>query len=132
MTLPIISGFAAALIGVFQIILMLAVGNARRAERVSLGDGGNESLLMKIRRHGNLTENAPIFLILLGFLEITGGPKAAILALACIFVLARFSHAFALSGPGKPEIARAIGAFGTLIGIVGSAVTLVWHLHSLS
>lgn len=128
MTLPIISGYSAALIAILQVILMMTVGIARQSDGVSVGDGGNDALLLKIRRHGNLTENAPIFLILLGILEISGGPQMVILGLASLFVLARFSHAFALSGPNTPAAARAFGAFGTLLSIVGSAGILVWHL----
>ncbi len=132
MTLPIISGYAAAILGFLQIGLMVTVGNARRDVEVSLGDGGNAELLMKIRRHGNLTENAPLFLILLSFLEVTGGPMMVVLTLASIFITARLSHAFALSGPNKPVAARAGGALGTVIGIVGTAGILLWHLSTLS
>lgn len=132
MTLPIISGYAAAILGFLQIGLMVTVGNARREADVSLGDGGNDALLMKIRRHGNLTENAPLFLILLSFLEMTGGPVIAVLALASIFITARLSHAFALSGPNKPLAARAGGALGTILGIVGTAGMLAWHLSTLN
>lgn len=132
MTLPLISAYAAALLGIFQIALMMTVGLARNAAGISLGDGGNEALLLKIRRHGNLTENAPIFLILLGLLEGTGGPQMAVIGLATVFILARFSHAFALSGPNKPVAARAFGAFGTLIGVAGTAGTLVWHLTAMA
>ena len=130
MTLPLISGYTAAILGLLQIILMMPVGLARRTAEVSLGDGGNDALLMKIRRHGNLTENAPIFLILLGFLEITGGPHMAIMGLAVVFTLARISHAIALSGPNTPVAARAFGAMGTMIGILGTAGTLAWHLSN--
>jgi len=130
MTLPLISGYTAAIIGLLQIILMMPVGLARRTTEVSLGDDGNDALLMKIRRHGNLTENAPIFLILLGYLEVTGGPQVAVIGLAAAFTLARFSHAIALSGPNTPAAARAFGAMGTMIGILGAAGTLAWHLSS--
>lgn len=131
MTLPLISGYVAALIGIFQIALMLPVGVARNTSGVPLGDGGDIALLRKIRRHGNLIENAPIFLILLGFLEITGGPQMAVIGLAALFVLARFSHAFALSSESAPLAARAFGAFGTILGIAGTAATLAWHLLTL-
>ena len=75
MTLPLISGYTAALIATLQVILMMTVGFARQKGGVSVGDGGDNALLLKIRRHGNLTENAPIFLILLSILEMAGGPK---------------------------------------------------------
>jgi uncharacterized membrane protein YecN with MAPEG domain len=132
MTLPIISSYAAAILGIFQIALMLTVGLRRGAKKISLGDGGDEILHYRIRRHGNLTENAPLFLVVLGFLEVSGGPSLAVLSFAAIFIVARFSHAYGMSGPDSPLPPRAIGAFGTLIGIVGTSVTLLWHLSTTS
>ena len=128
MTLPIISGYTAAFLGVLQIFLMMNVGITRQKSGISLGDGGNEALLYKIRRHGNLTENAPLFLILLGFLEIAGSRPPYLLGLVAIFVVARLSHAYALSGPGKSNAARGIGAMGTVAGILGAAFLLAWQL----
>ena len=129
--LPIISGYTAAFLGTMQVALMMTVGFARRTSEVSLGDGGNDILLHKIRRHGNLAENASIFLILLGFLEISGASQNTVLGLAILFVLARLSHAYALSGPNKPLVARGMGAMGTLMGIVGTAGALVWQLYAV-
>lgn len=131
MTLPIISGYAAALLAILQVALMASVGNARRAVGVPLGDGGNPELLMNIRRHANLTESAPLFLILLALLEITGGNTLIVSGIAALYVLARISHAFALSGPDQPAAARAFGALGTLIGLAGTAFVLLWHLSPI-
>jgi len=132
MTYPIISGYAAALIGIFQVMLMMTVGFARRTNNVSVGDDGDEALLLKIRRHGNLIENAPIFLILLAFLEMTGGSLMAVKIFAGLFIAARLSHAYAFSRPNAPAATRVFGAFGTVIGIAGTAGTLAWHLSGLS
>jgi len=131
MTLPIITGYAAAILALLQVVLMLLAGNARNAKGISVGDGGDEELLYKLRRHGNLTENAPLFLILLALLEISGGSLMAVEGFAIVFIVARLSHAYALSGPGRPLPTRVIGALGTVIGILGAAGTLVWHLSSL-
>ena len=131
MIIPIISGYAAAILAALTVVLMVGAGNARRATGISPGDGGNEELLRKIRRHGNLIESAPLVVILLGFLESTGGPTYAVIGLATVYVLARLSHAYALSGPDTPAAARGIGALGTLIGLLGTSGTLVWHLSTL-
>ena len=73
--LPLISGYTAAILGLFQVSLMMTVGLARRTANVSLGDGGNDILIHKIRRHGNLAENAALFLILLALLKPLGEPR---------------------------------------------------------
>jgi len=130
--LPLISGYTAVLLAMLQVTLMIKVGNARRASNIPLGDGGKPDLLMKIRRHANLAENAPLFLILLGFLESMNGPKMAVITLASVFLVARLSHAYALSGPDKPLAARAVGAFGTVFGVAGGATALLWHLITMS
>lgn len=128
MTLPIISAYLAAILGLLQISLMLPVGLMRGKVGIGLGDGGDETLLYKIRRHANLTENAPIFLIALILLEVTGGPKMIVAGFAALFLIARLSHAYALSGPGKPKAVRPIGALGTILSIAGTSITLLWHL----
>lgn len=125
LTLPLISGYTAAFLGLLQMILMVRVGLARGDTKISLGDGGDETLLRKIRRHGNLTENAALFLVLLVLFEISGGPEMIVLGLALVFVLARLSHAYALSRPDGPLVPRAIGAMGTLLAITGASISII-------
>lgn len=126
MTLPVIAALAASVLAVLQAVLMLTVGNKRRADSVAFGDGGDVELLRLIRRHGNLIENAPMFLILLALLEILGGSSNVVITLAVVFVLARFSHALALSGPAMPLAFRIFGALGTLVGLLGTAGFLAY------
>src|SRR3954465_8185931 len=54
---PFVSAFTAGLIIVMQMLLLLGVVRARLRVRQSIGDGGNQELLLAIRRHGNFTEN---------------------------------------------------------------------------
>ncbi len=130
MEFPIITAYVAALIGILQFALMMAVGLTRASLKVGFGDGGNEALLVKIRRHGNLAENAPIFVLLLGFLELAGENATWVMYLAGLFVAARIAHALALSGV-LPGVLRPFGAFGTLISGVGTAVLLLMALPAL-
>lgn len=131
MTIPVIAALTAAILAVLQVALMMPVGLMRGATSISLGDGGDEELLRRIRRHGNLIENAPMFLILLTLLELTGGAAAAVMGLAGLFVAARLSHALALSGPDKPLAFRLFGAMGTILSLLGGAGFLAWHVSGL-
>lgn len=126
MTAPILTAYTAAFIALFQMALMLSVGLSRGKSGTSLGDGGDEMLLRKIRRHGNLTENAPIFLILLAMLELAESTPVAVGGLAVVFVAARLSHAIGLSG--GPLATRAFGALGTIASIAGTAAMLLYHI----
>ncbi|WND03810.1 MAPEG family protein [Temperatibacter marinus] len=130
MTLPIMTAYAAAALGLIQIILTVTTGIARRKASISIGDGGNQELLYKIRRHGNFIETTPIFLILLGLLEGTGGPTLVVTFFALLFPLARISHALGMAENGslKPRI---FGMLSTIISFLVLSISLVWHLQSL-
>ena len=131
MTLPIIAALAAAFLAVMQVILMVTVGNRRRTSAIPFGDGGDADMLRITRRHGNFIENAPMFLILLSLLEILGGSQSIVLGLAAIFIVTRISHAIALSSATSPIAFRAVGALGTLIGLLGGAGALAWQVSTL-
>jgi len=64
MTLPITLSTAAAA-AFLHIWLSGRVVQARRGLNISVGDGGNEAVLRRMRAHANFAENIPIFLILL-------------------------------------------------------------------
>jgi len=128
MEFPVTTAYVAAIIGLLQYALMMAVGLARGPAGVSLGDGGNEELLRKIRRHGNLAENAAIFLVLLGLLELAGTNESIIMGIGGLFVVARISHAIALSTSGSGMPFRPIGALGTIGAGAGAAGILLYTL----
>ncbi len=126
----LVTSTTAAILALLQCVLMMSAGLGRGAASVSIGDGGNEALLVKIRRHGNLIENAPIFLILLGFLETIASGSIFVLIFASLFTIARFSHPLGLKVDAGVNAFRFVGAFGTLISILGTAITLLWFLYS--
>ena len=64
---------------------------------VWFGDGGHPELISAMRRHGNLAENAAIFIAGFTLLEIMGGNRTALIIMCAAFVLARISHAVGLS-----------------------------------
>ena len=102
---------------------MVMVGLHRARFGVNLGIGEDQALERKIRRHGNLAENAGLFVAVLALAEMTVVPNDVVRIIAIIFLVARLSHAIALSSVagshgaegGKIFVAaRALGAFGTL------------------
>ena len=70
----------------------------RRDFKVSVGDGGHEPLLRRMRAQANFIEYAPIVLILLGALELSGGSRILLGILAVVFVLARIAHGIGMDG----------------------------------
>lgn len=137
MTIPIYATIVGALLIILQAFLMVAVGSHRVKSGVNLGLGDDPSLERKIRRHGNLAENAALFVVVLALAEMTFVPITVIKIIALVFVIARFSHAIALSteagaqgtAGGKIFVAmRVIGAMGTLISFLALGGFILYGL----
>jgi len=128
--LPIYAALTAALLMFLQLTLMMLVGFARIRTTQSIGDGGDPELLMAIRRHGNLIENAPTFIAILVLLEMLAGTSTLILTLGLAFLAVRVAHAVGMSMGIEPNFSRAIGAFGTLALSLGTAGYLTWVVVS--
>lgn len=127
-TLPLISAATAGVLILLQSVLMLAAGFKRVRFKQLLGDGGHDELLRAVRRHGNLAENAAIFVVSLALLELIGTASLIVSGLAAAFVAARLSHAFGLSFVDTRNGWRAMGA--ALTALCGLAVggLLVWRV----
>jgi uncharacterized membrane protein YecN with MAPEG domain len=95
---PITLVTAAAAVAV-NIWLGGRVVRSRREHGVRIGDGGNEAVLRRMRAQANFIENAPFFLILLAALELSGGNRLALGAIASAFILARIAHPIGMDGP---------------------------------
>ena len=98
MILPItltIAG-AAALIHIW---LSLRVSHLRRLHKVSIGDGGHEGVQTRMRAHANFAEATPIFLILLGLIELAKGSALWLWLAAILIILARLAHPFGMDRP---------------------------------
>jgi uncharacterized protein len=111
--LPVTLAAAAAAV-VINMWLAWRVIAARRAANVTIGDGGSEAVLRRMRAHANFAEYTPLFLILLSVLELAGGERGLLLAAAAAFMLARVSHGIGMDG-GSLKYFRVAGmSFSTL------------------
>ncbi|HYD14713.1 MAG TPA: MAPEG family protein [Allosphingosinicella sp.] len=121
---------AAALLHVW---LSLRVSRLRRPLKIGIGDGGNEVLLRRMRAHANFAENMPIFLVLLGFVELAVGKSVWLWAAGIVFVLARIAHAFGMDRPGA-NLLRVAGialSWLVLLGLGAFAIYLAYTSPSL-
>ncbi|HYI49677.1 MAG TPA: MAPEG family protein [Allosphingosinicella sp.] len=128
MILPITLTIAGAA-AILHIWLSLRVSRLRRPLKIGFGDGGNETLLRRMRAHGNFAENMPIFLILLALLELAGGERTILWAAAIAFILARLLHAFGMDRPGANWM-RVSGislSWLVLLGLAGWALSFAYR-----
>lgn len=127
MPLPVTSLYAALLALVF-IVLTGLVGFARSKTTIALGDGGDPGLVVANRRQMNFVENVPLALVLMAMIELNGGSTTWLHVLGVFLLVARVVHPFGLNVITAKSLARAIGAFGTLLVLLAAAGTLLWQV----
>lgn len=110
-----ITGFYAALLAVIIIVLGAMIGPYRLKVGVSLLYGDDMSLVERVRRHANFTENVPLALILMALIELDGASAGLLHGLGIALVASRVVHPFGIHHDRIQHPARFVGAFGTLI-----------------
>jgi len=122
MILPItltIAGAAALL----NIWLARRVGQMRLAHKISIGDGGNEALIARMRAQANFIEYTPFVLILIGLIELAEGSQLWLWIVGMVYILARIAHGFGMDRPRPdPLKLRMIGTVATALILFGLAV----------
>lgn len=111
--LPVTLCTVAALVLV-NVWLSLRTGAVRRAAQVSVGDGGNEVLMRRMRAQLNFAENAPLVALLIAALEIGRIGSSWLALAAALFVLGRVLHGFGMDG-GRMQWGRVVGTVITLV-----------------
>lgn len=122
-----ITAIYAALLALWWVVLAARVIGARRAARVSLGDGGDAELLRRIRVHGNASESIPILIVLLLLVELAGLPGWLVHLLGLASVAGRVLHAVHFWRPRESATLRVAGMLLTFFPIVIGALTLLGH-----
>jgi uncharacterized membrane protein YecN with MAPEG domain len=123
MVLPITLTMAAAAAFV-HIWLTIRCSMVRIKAKIPVGDGGNSTVLGRMRAHANFTENAPIFLILLGLNELADGSSRWLWWAGIIFIAARISHALGMDRAPR-NVLRGGGMLLTLAVLIVLAVSAI-------
>lgn len=118
--IPKVTLVLAGLAALLNLWLGMRVGQVRRTERVSVGDGGNDRVIRRMRAHANFAENAPLLILLVLAIELTVGPSPWLWAATALFVLARVAHAFGMDGWGPGRM------IGTALTMALQLALAVW------
>jgi uncharacterized membrane protein YecN with MAPEG domain len=96
-----------------QCVLTALVILQRVRSKIDFMDGGDATLLRRIRAHGNFSETAPMALLLMLLLELGGVASPWLVTLGTALLLGRLLHAASLLGLGGHR-ARLLGMALTL------------------
>ena len=110
-----------SVMGLIMIWLAARVIAGRVKGDVIIGDGENLDLLYRIRAQGNFAEYTPLFLILLGALELSAGNQTVLMVLAVVFVVARILHVFGMGENANLKF-RQIGMIATFLSIAVASI----------
>jgi len=106
-------------LAVAQVPLTILVSYMRGRTGVQFLDGGNETLLRRIRAHGNFIETVPITLLAMTCAELSGASPAVLWRGAICLLLGRAIHVFAalnVKGWGVPRIIAMVLTFYAMAG----------------
>jgi uncharacterized membrane protein YecN with MAPEG domain len=95
------------------------VGRMRAVHKVSVGDGGAQPLIARMRAHANFVEYTPFFLILLALIELAKGSPLWLWIVGAVYILGRVCHLFGMDDRGR---LRMIGIMVTLLLLLGLAI----------
>lgn len=96
--------------------LAMRTGGARRAAKVSIGDGGDPALICRMRAQANFTEYAPFILILIALIEFSSGTSTWLWVASVAFLVARIAHPLGMDGM---KSGRSIGTALTFLLLLG-------------
>lgn len=112
---------------VLYLVLSMRVVLHRKARRIGVGTGGDETLTRKVRVHGNFAEYVPLALLLLGLLELAGIRPWLVWTFGIVLLLARVLHAIGLGGSAGVSAGRFSGALLTFVVLLAMAATGIWR-----
>ncbi|MEO6093553.1 MAG: MAPEG family protein [Novosphingobium sp.] len=104
--------------------IFIRIVRLRAAERIVHGDGGHPLLMRRMRAHANFTENAPLLLVLVGAIELSGKGGRWLAIVGAVFMIARLAHVIGMDSP-KANPVRAAGTVASLATLLGLAAMAV-------
>ncbi len=96
--------------------LGMRIGQVRGRAKISVGDGGHEPLVRRMRAQANFVEYAPLVLALIGLVEFSAGTSTWLWVVASAFLIARVLHGFGMDGWSA---GRGVGTGVTMLAMVG-------------
>jgi uncharacterized membrane protein YecN with MAPEG domain len=115
MPLPITLLYA-CVFAIFALALSFRVGAVRGKSGISIlvGEPQNMELAERVRAHQNFLEYVPLFLIVMGAVELSGGSANWLHGAAVLMLIGRVGHAIGLKHDNMSHKGRLVGMLGTI------------------
>lgn len=130
MMTPAITALYAIVFAVLMIVLSTHVTMLRASLGVSINDGGNKELALRMRRHGNFVENVPMIVLLMLLAELLGRGALWLHAAGLLLLLGRVMHAVGLQHDNAKTLLRILGGMLTKLAALVAAVAILWRIYT--
>lgn len=122
--------YALPLAAIF-LILWFRVTGPRANLKVSIGDGGDKNLLLRIRQHGNFVEWTTFILILMILAEGMGAPALYLHISGALLLIGRIAHPFGLKIDNAAHPLRYVGNGTNILATLNLMVCLAVNILGL-
>ena len=116
-------------VSIVYMVLWFRVTSFRGTNGISIGGGGNSTLLLRTRQHGNCAEWSSFLLILMILAEGMGAPALYLHITGALLLIGRIAHPFGLKIDNAGHPLRYVGngtnILATLVVTVCLAVNLL-------
>ena len=118
-------------VGIIYLILWIRVTAFRASKNVSIGDGADRELLLRIRQHGNCAEWSSFILILMILAEGMGAPAIYLHISGALRVIGRMAHPFGLKADTASHPLRYVGNGTNILAALNALICLGVNLAGL-
>ncbi len=81
--------------------LGMRIGKLRHETGISVGDGGDEAIMRRMRAQSNFGEQTPLTLLLVAAVELAGQGGVWLAPAGAVFILGRIAHGIGMDGAFK-------------------------------
>lgn len=111
-------------VALIWLILWFRVTALRSSMGQSIGDGGDKTLLLRIRQHGNCADWSAFILILMILAEGMGAPAVYLHISGTLLVIGRIAHPFGLKIDNAAHPLRYVGNGANILAALNAMVCL--------
>lgn len=115
-------------VAVIYLVLWFRVTSLRSTIGVSIGDGGDNTLLLRTRQHGNCAEWSSFLLILMILAEGMGAPALYIHISGALLLIGRAAHPFGLKADNAGHPLRYVGNGTNILATLNIMVCLAVNI----
>jgi uncharacterized membrane protein YecN with MAPEG domain len=121
----------ALVVAVIYLALWFRITAYRSAKAISIGDGGDQMLLQRIRQHGNCFEWSTFILILMILAEGMNAPSIYLHVSGVLLIIGRIAHPFGLKIDNAAHPLRYVGNGTNILAALSAMVCLVFNIFGL-